>query len=126
MKKGHRKHTRILLEIEAQIRFPDGKTFNGATKNISFGGCYFNCNELVGQRKKGSCLVELIPHADASGIAISIKSTILRLDGDGAGIKFHSIDIHDYHHFRNIMTYNSPDPNAIMDELEKNPGLIVD
>ena len=59
----------------------------------------------------------------AEGIAVNIDGEIIRCDDDAVAIKFTRIDPDSLFHLQNIIRYNSPDADAIEDEIHKHPGL---
>ncbi|MBU0729509.1 MAG: PilZ domain-containing protein [Proteobacteria bacterium] len=121
-----RKHSRLNIEIQAKLIFPDGQHFTGSTEDISFGGVFFTCPELAETTYRKNCLLQLILASGSdSDLILDIESKIVRATESGVGILFQSIEYTDYRHFEKIMVFNSPDPERLKEELEENPGLMV-
>ena len=125
MTKERRKHTRVPLRFNAELSFADGELFNGATEDMSFGGAYIVCEHLADTERRDNCTVTIINPAGDEPLQIPIKCRIVRADQRGVGIRFISMDINDYQQFKQLMVYNSADPDTLMAELELDPGLAV-
>ncbi|MCK5231985.1 MAG: PilZ domain-containing protein [Desulfobulbaceae bacterium] len=123
MDTDRRKHTRIPIELEAELTFPDGSAFHGTTKNLSFCGAFVSCDELIAMPKQGDCVLKLILGAEKESASIKITAQIVRSNKNGVGVMFSSITIEDYNHLKKLMVFNSSDPETLIDELERYPGL---
>jgi hypothetical protein len=123
--KAKRKNTRYPIELDAAIILPDKSTVRGKTKNMSFGGVYMNCVDSKSLPEGQSCYLELSLEGPPNSTVIKFYAKILHVEEVGAGLKFISIDIFDYERFKKLMLFNSPDPDALLAELEKNPGLDI-
>ncbi|MBC8413775.1 PilZ domain-containing protein [bacterium] len=122
--KNRRKHTRVKFEIDFELILSDMK-IAGMTKNLSFGGAYLICESGVnpGEGQKGT--LRLILNPMPQELAISFTGRIVHVEEGGLGLKFLSIDLEGYQEFKNLMIYNSSDPDKLRQELEKDPGLII-
>lgn len=120
-----RKHTRINLNREVIVTLTDGSVFIGVTSNISFGGIQFDCKQMNARLMGKDCQVEIKLQSEPMLIEIVISSQILWVKNNFAGIRFISISVENYNHFQHLMVFNSPDPEALMEEVERNPGLLV-
>lgn len=123
--KDLRKHTRIPLELDAELRLDDSGTVNGKIKNMSFSGVYMRCINPEGIPVGRNGLLKIILQAEPHPHIINIRCRIIRTDESGAGIRFINIDIRGYQLFKNLMIYNSADPDKLLAELDKHPGLDI-
>jgi hypothetical protein len=123
--KERRKHTRMPLSFEAELQLPSNAVYRGKTKNMSFSGIYVYMTNVKDFSPGDQCRLTLFLDPQVSQKAISFDCQIIRTDESGIGIKFIDTDIHGYQEFKKIMTYNSPDPDKLIAELEKNPGLDI-
>ena len=121
----NRKHTRVTTELEAELTLEDKAHYRGKIKNISFSGAYLFCHNpsdiTPGSTGQLSIILQSSPHQST----IEFACKIVRTDESGTGLKFISIDLAGYQQFRNMMIYNSADPDRLMDELGKIPGLQI-
>lgn len=119
-----RKQTRIPLEIKAELIMLDGSRHAGMTKNLSFGGAFVGFERQPEAYLDSTCTLILFLDEDASGNQIRYTCRIVHHNIGGIGLQFRSIDIDSYDHFKSLMINNSPEPELLMEELNKNPGLV--
>ena len=125
MQAEQRKHSRIPIELRTELTCPDGSIFHGITKNLSFGGAFVSCDESMAMPKLGDCALKLIlgVGVEKESASIEIAAQVIRLSENSVGIMFLAISVDDYNHFKNLMIFNSSDPETLMSELEKHPGI---
>lgn len=123
--KAKRKNTRYHIELVATIILSDKSTFKGRTKNLSFGGAYLYCVDSISVPEGETCFLELSLEGSPHPTTIKLYCNIIHVDDTGLGLKFINIDIFDYEQFKTLMVFNSPDPDVLMAELEKSPGLEI-
>jgi c-di-GMP-binding flagellar brake protein YcgR len=123
--KDRRKHTRVSLNLGVELQLDDGVTVTGKLKNISFSGVFMYCVNPANITVDRTGLLKVFLHSDPHINIINFRCQVVRTDDSGAGIKFINIDIEGYQQFKNLMIYNSADPDALLAELEKNPGLDI-
>jgi len=122
-----RKHTRVPLEIAAELSVDGGTTYHGFTKNMSFGGAFIklDADESSAPKEGDRCELRLILGAPEEPIKVPIQAKVARSDPMGVGIEFRSTTIEGYWHFKNLMVYNSPESDRLLEELEEHPGLVI-
>jgi hypothetical protein len=121
-----RKHTRILLELPAEIKSSNGVVHKGGTVNISFGGVFFEASNLSDITPGEKCDFSIILTEGVERLSIGFDCEVIHLQKSGIGLKFDAINGADaYNHFKNLMVMNSPDPDKLLEELEVYPGLIL-
>lgn len=125
IQKDRRKNTRISLELEAELQLSGQSAYAGKTRNISFSGVYLQCMNSANIPVGETGLLKLYLQAGPVPHAITIRSQVVRTDEAGAGIRFIHIDIEGYQQLKNLMAYNSPDPDTLLAELKKHPGLEI-
>lgn len=119
-----RKHTRISINIDAELQTSIG-TFRGKMKNVSFSGIFIYCansaNIIIGE----TCSLKLILQTEPHPNIINFQCKIIRTDASGVGVRLTRVDMEGYQKFKNLMVYNSSNPDNLLDELRKNPGLEI-
>ena len=122
-----RKHTRLPIRITATVSLADGNDYTGATRNMSFGGAFINIEAFsAGNVEDGSaCELKLSLGSPDEPVIVPIKGKLARSNEEGVAVEFEHTTIEGYWHFKNIMIYNSPEVDMLLDELEKHPGLSV-
>ncbi len=75
--------------------------------------------------KQDDCALKLILGlgVEKESASINIAAQVIRLSENSVGIMFLAISVDDYNHFKNLMIFNSSDPETLMGELEKHPGI---
>lgn len=127
--KGHprerRKHTRVFLELEAELHLPDNVVYQGKIKDISFSGVYLYCANSSDIPVGENGVFKLYLQSQPGRNIINFHCRIVRTGENGVGMAFTEIDLNGYQQFKNLMVYNSSDPDKLLAELEKNPGLEI-
>jgi hypothetical protein len=111
---GNRKHSRVAFPVEANIRI-GSETVTGTISNLSMNGMFF----LTEREIPGNDPVEITIPLSGSEIAIHLKGRPIRRDGTGTAIQFCEIDLDSFTHLKNIVSYNSGNPDFIEDEYYK-------
>ncbi|MBI5055681.1 MAG: PilZ domain-containing protein [Nitrospirae bacterium] len=122
--KERRKNTRTSISINVELQTSKG-IYQGKSKNISFSGIYIFCANSSNIPLGEACDIKLILRSEPPQSIINLRCQVVRTDKSGVGVKFISIDMSGYQQFKNLMVYNSPDPDKLLGELEKNPGLEI-
>jgi len=123
-----RKHKRLKINLEAKIEY-DKSVINGKTRNISFGGLFFELKSLHDRLKEGDIcnLTVMLNTDDAQNIIpLEFQCKVVHCRKHGYGMQFICIEgLEAYDHFEKMMVLNSDESEQLMAELEKHPGLIV-
>jgi len=88
------------------------------TRDISLQGLYVLTSEPFPAGTE--CMVNLRLTGSSSDLQLDILGTVVRTDDTGMAIKFESMDIDALIHLKNILYYNSGDPERIDAELSGN------
>jgi c-di-GMP-binding flagellar brake protein YcgR len=123
--KDRRKYTRIALQLKAELKLAGNNIYHGRTKNISFGGVFVFCNNAAGIPVGEEASLTLVLDSRSHRSEIAFRCEIVRTDETGVGVKFISVDINGYQQFKNLMVFNSSDPDVLLAELDKHPGLVI-
>lgn len=124
---NNRKHTRVAVHISAEIYMEDGPVLKGTTHNMSFGGAFINIDidsedsPQIGDK----CELHLKLGSPEAPLTVPVKCKLARANSDGLGMEFLSTTIEGYWHFKNLMVYNSPESDRLLQELETHPGLSI-
>lgn len=122
----NRKHTRLPLQLTAEITLSNGTLYRGITKNISFGGIFFKISGSTRLKRGEQCHFSIILQEGSERLSIDFNSEVVHTRRSGVGLRFISIEGADaYNHFKNLMVMNSPDPDTLLEELERHPGILL-
>lgn len=120
-----RKHQRLEIVVAATITVGESKKYFGTTKNISFSGAYINLDQETLPEIGTSCIVTLTLQEGEEPVTIKFKSRVKHHKGSKIGLEFQAIFSEDYNDFVYLMVNNSPDPDALLDEISRNPGIKI-
>jgi len=115
MTQERRKNTRVPFQTTANIAFASARYNQCATENLSVKGV--SVLGVTGHAIGESCDLSLDLSGSSSQLRLSMKGTIVRVDADRIGVHFTEIDLDSFYHLKNIIYYNSSDPDAIEQEL---------
>ena len=96
--------TRIRVLLDAENRQID---LLGDSKDLSLKGIYILTDERVDEGTK--CSLKIFLTGGVEDIELKMESTVARLDANGLGITFDSMDVDSFTHLKNIVKYNSID-----------------
>lgn len=115
MTKERRKNTRVPFQTTADVVFPNAQYNQCPTENLSVKG--ISVLGVTGHGVGETCDLSLDLSGSSSLLRLAMKGTIVRVDADGIALHFIEIDLDSFYHLKNIIYYNSDDPDAIEDEL---------
>ncbi len=118
-----RKHLRLPIKLDAEMTRPDGSIHPGVTENISFGGVLLAFATAPTAVSGEQCKVSLL--LQERTLSLDIQCRVIHCTGNGIGFQFERISLEHYEHFKNIMVLHSPDPEQLLDELKRRPGLTI-
>ncbi len=102
--------TKVVLKCEGQTILSDADS-----RDISLKGMFIKTDQML---KVGTpCDLELILSGASTNLSIAIKGEIARQGDGGIGVSFGGIDLDSYWHLKNLLLYNSQDPDALEKEF---------
>jgi c-di-GMP-binding flagellar brake protein YcgR len=120
-----RKNSRNALKHDSELTLAGNAVYKGTTKNISFSGVYMYCQDSKNIPIGENGFFKIFIKSQKETVTISFLCQVIRTDDEGVGLKFIDIDLAGYQKFKNLMLYNSSDPDTLLAELEKSPGLEI-
>lgn len=124
--KNQRKHSRLRLQLSAFLRLPDGREVRGQTRNISFGGAALTLDEAFPGTLDDRVTLGLLLDQGAPPVIASIICDVRRLpETHQVCVQYVATDLESYDHVRNIMLFNADNPDLLLEELTKHPGLAI-
>jgi hypothetical protein len=116
-----REFTRVDAHAEVEV-FTDGNwKISGSSANLSLNGLLLEVSlpSLVGK----SCSVILSLPAHPEPLRINAKGIIVQSQKGKMGIQFTSVDCEDFDYLRNLVLYNSENPERVETEFDHHLGL---
>ncbi len=115
MGKERRKNTRVPFQTTADLVFSDRRYSQCATENLSIKG--ISVLGISGHTLGDICDVSLALSGSTSHLRLAMKGKIVRVDANGIALHFTEIDLDSFYHLKNIIYYNSENPDTIEQEL---------
>lgn len=109
-----RKLSRVVFEIEALVRYKN-TYIKTEVKNLSLSGMFVKTDEdfPVGEVVE----LEISLTGDSSSLLISLEGVVVRTNGEGFGLQYKKVDLDSFIHLKNIVSYNSTEPEKVMEEF---------
>ncbi len=83
----------------------------GSSIDLSLNGIYVKTDDDISVGTE--CIVEINLSGITEKLPLKMQGTIVRKELSGIGISFNSMDIDSYTHLKNVVRYNSADPDII-------------
>lgn len=84
---------------------------DGSSKDLSLKGVYVNTDEALAIGSK--CRVEIRLTGMTEDLILRMIGRIVRQEPDGLAVVFKTMDLDSYTHLKNIVRYNTSDPDSI-------------
>ena len=118
MNQERRKNTRVQFQTTADVRFSDTSYSQCETENLSIKGV--SVLGITGHQIGEECSLSLALSGSTSELKLTMQAIIVRLQKDSIGLKFTEVDLDSFYHLKNIIYYNSEDPDKVENELLEN------
>jgi len=83
----------------------------GSSRDLSLNGIYLKTDDDV--PVGAECAIEISLFGMTEALLLKMQGIIVRKEMSGIGISFNSMDLDSYAHLKNIVRYNSADPDII-------------
>ena len=117
-----RRFTRVPFRMKTKMTIGDTEFGADEIRNLSIGGCLLPFE--VPHAPGTACHIEILLNEEAPDLSVRVDGEIVRLDSGMTAVRFVRIDPDSLFHLRNIIRYNSSDPDMVEEEIEKHPGLL--
>ena len=117
-----RRFSRVPYIVKAEVMANDVVYTIDEISNLSVGGCLLPIEAEL--RSGTKCYVRILLSGTNAELSIPVKGEIVRNVPGGTAIKFTQIEPDSLFHLQNIVRFNSPDPEAIEQEILNHPGLV--
>ncbi|HLE09837.1 MAG: hypothetical protein A2504_11030 [Bdellovibrionales bacterium RIFOXYD12_FULL_39_22] len=97
---------------------------SSTSDNISLNGIFVESKDILPVNTK--CKLEITLSASTDGIKLKMDAKVARVTPKGMGLSFEVMDVETFRHIKNLVMYNSEDPNKIIDQCEKYPGFKIE
>ena len=112
MDSERRNGTRVRFEARVVVRTNETEvTARAGSRDVSLQGLYIATDERLPPGTP--CEVEIRLNGSSLLLSIRAQGRVARSDAGGLGIEFESFDPDSYFHLRNLVMYNSEDPDTV-------------
>ena len=110
-----RKNTRVPFQVVISLDFPTQSHTACKTADLSLKGVFVL--GVTGHKLGEHCLVSLGLAGSTSQLSLKMKGTVVRVKEDGVALHFYEMDLDSFSHLKNILYYNSEDPDTLDEEF---------
>jgi hypothetical protein len=121
MVESTREFSRIPLRLEVQLLLEDGSEVFGNGVDLSLKGAF--CETEASPPVGTPCTVALTFDSGDNKLSFYAAGRIARVADHGLAVEFTELELESFHHLRNLIRFNAPDPEAVDREFETHVGL---
>jgi hypothetical protein len=110
-----RKHKRVSFQAEAVVRDKD-LTAGGKIDNLSMKGMFLKAAADVSE---DPLQITILLSGTSAKLSIELRGKVVRKAHNGMAIEFIDMDLDSFILLKNVVSYNSEDADAIMDEYHQ-------
>ena len=113
--------TRVPFQVAVSLKSDHGTLVFGDIWDISLSGLYVTG---TAQFPRGcSCEVDMELDGPEGKVHLHMRGRVARLDHGGMAIEFREMGLDSYLHLRNLVLYNTTEPDRLEKELKNHLGL---
>ena len=112
---NRRKNSRVPFQATITLIFPEKIYRDCETRDLSLKGVFVLgiADHELGEQ----CDVSLHLVGASSALALKMKGEVVRTESDGLALHFYETDLDSFYHLKNILYYNSGDPDKLEEEF---------
>lgn len=117
-----REYTRLTVDLDSTLRWPDGRMASGRIRDISFGGAYLELAApplaaAAALPVRGCTLMLRLPASE-----VTVQGDVVDLAGPRLGLRFTGAEEAEFARLRDYLLASAPDPDALRREVEQSPN----
>ncbi len=114
-KQDRRRNTRVGFETTADLQFVDREYKRCKTQDLSIKGVLVSDvpDRMVGE----TCRMQLLLAGATSELSLRMEAEVVRVEGADVALHFKEIDLDSFYHLKNIVYYNTSDPDVLEAEF---------
>jgi hypothetical protein len=113
--KNMRKNSRVPFQTIIGLDFPNQSHAECESADLSLKGVFVH--GVTGHQPGENCLVSLRLMGSTDQITLKMQGTVVRTEKAGLALLFEEMDMDTFSHLKNILYYNSEDPDTLDKEL---------
>jgi hypothetical protein len=120
--RNQREFTRVLVNMEVEVKSCKSIILSHLTKDISLNGLFLASEEKFPVNT--DCLLTIFLGGRKSQQRIKLKGKVVRVEERGMAFAFHEITGSDsLAHLRTLISYNSPEAQSVQKEFKTHLGI---
>jgi len=112
---NRRKNSRVAFHATASLSLAGARYEQCETRDLSLKGVFVV--GVHGHALGAQCDMVLCLTGTTSNLCLQMKGEVTRVEPDGLGLRFKEIDLDSFYHLKNILYYNSDNPDQLDDEF---------
>ena len=113
--KNKRKNSRVPFQVVINLDFPGQSHAECETADLGLKGVFVL--GVTGHKIGENCLISLRLIGSTSHLTLKMKGTVVRAEEEGVALHFYEMDLDSFFHLKNILYYNSEDPDVLDEEF---------
>ena len=109
-----RKNARVKFKTTVNLQFNDHLYEQCAISNLSVKGLF--AQGITDRNQGEKCKINLQLTGSSSELILTMTGVIVRTTPEGIGIHFEEINFDSFYHLKNIVYYNSEDPDSLTED----------
>ncbi|MDA8163846.1 MAG: PilZ domain-containing protein [Desulfobacteraceae bacterium] len=111
--RNRRQHRRVTFQTAIDLGLAGRRFENCQTRDLSLRGVF-----VVGADGQEGEEGEVVLHLTgaSSDLALKMKGKVVRVEARGIALRFSEIDLDSFTHLKNIIYYNTEDPDVLQEE----------
>jgi len=112
---NRRKNSRVTFRTTISLSFAGARYEQCETQDLSLKGVFVK--GVHGHALGDRCDAVLCLTGSTSNLCLQMKGEVVRVTPAGVGLRFVEIDLDSFYHLKNILYYNSENPDQLDDEF---------
>lgn len=118
---NRRAYTRVRIVVDVEVGAPGQAKISGRGRDLSVKGLYLMTPKTLPPGT--TCRLNLLLTGTATPVAVQITGRVVYADDAGMGFEFVGVDAESFVHLRNLVLYNSMDPEQVEREFQNQLGV---
>lgn len=121
MSEERREFSRVEVGMWANVVL-SGDTIEGPVANLSMNGLFIHMDGKIPKLGQSGHL-RLVLGQGCPPLEVRADVEVMRVTPEGIGLQILEVELESYHHLRQVLLHNAPDPRAVEGELKRHLGL---
>ncbi len=116
-----REFSRVVIQVQVRLRTEEGNIVTGKGTRISLKGLFLETSTRL--PNGSACRIEIVLGTESHRLLINVEGKVSRQEENGLGLEFTQMGSEGYEHLKNLVLYNSDEPEKAEKEFMQHLGL---